>query len=198
MTYSSIDELRTFNESYPDLGWAEKMIHKVPDAPVVDRCSYVCERCKDKRVLCLGCTGPMQDAVDSVATLTYGVDIQPCNRDRFYLINLDRHPEKLPDVTVDLIFAGEVFEHLSNPGNVLLQLRKYGCPLLASVPNGISDSGHRQMEHGIECVNKDHVAWYSWFTLTNLLGRYGYKVKDFAWYNGRPRFAEGLIVLAEV
>jgi hypothetical protein len=53
------------------------------------------------------------------------------------------------------------------------------------------------MEAGTENVNVDHVAWYSWRTLKTLLDRYGYPIREFYWYKGRPRFAEGIIVVTE-
>lgn len=182
-----------------DPAWYEKMVHKVPDAPSVDRVEYCCARLKDKVVLSIGCTGRMQDAVDSVAAKVYGVDIQPCSRENFWLLNLDRHPDRLPDLPdVQMVFAGETIEHLSNPGNVLLHLRKYNCPLLITVPNAFNAGARGRIDKGTEIVNPDHVAWYSYWTLMTLLVRYGYKIKEFAWYNGPPLISEGLIILAEV
>jgi hypothetical protein len=57
--------------------------------------------------------------------------------------------------------------------------------------------GCHALEKGYENVNRDHVAYYSWWTLKSLVEKCGYEVVEFAWYNGRPLFAEGLVMLAE-
>jgi len=49
------------------------------------------------------------------------------------------------------------------------------------------------MRGGIENVNRDHVAYYSYWTLHELVTRYGFEITEWHWYNGRPLFAEGLI-----
>jgi hypothetical protein len=53
------------------------------------------------------------------------------------------------------------------------------------------------MTQGIESVNIDHVAWYSWQTMTTLLNKTEWRVVDWKWYNGKPLTAEGLIFEVE-
>src|SRR5690606_6274094 len=69
--------------------------------------------------------------------------------------------------------------------------------LLITVPNALSHAGLRHAQKGIEHVNVDHVAWYSYRTLRTLVERCGYGVADFKWYGGVPMFSEGLIFLCE-
>jgi hypothetical protein len=53
--------------------------------------------------------------------------------------------------------------------------------------------GQYYIERNIEHVNGEHVAWYSWYTLTNLVKRHGFTVDEWYWYKGDPGTAEGLI-----
>jgi hypothetical protein len=90
-----------------------------------------------------------------------------------------------------------VLEHLTNPGYFLQQLRVLGAPIIITVPNAFSEAGRHWAAQARECVNVDHVAWYSWRTLKTLVERCGYEVREWYWYNGQPRFAEGLVFVVE-
>lgn len=180
-----------------DVAWYEKMVHQVPRSEVVNRAAYCLAAISGKTILSLGATGRMQELVDEVAECVFSTDIEQVDRQRFWKINLDENPESLPDLDVDLVFAGEVFEHLCNPGNVLRELRKYKCPLLITVPNAFCKIGFKQAQRGIEQVNPDHKWWPSYTCMNGMLGRYGWKIVDFKWYNGQPYTAEGMIFLVE-
>jgi hypothetical protein len=49
----------------------------------------------------------------------------------------------------------------------------------------------------VENVNKDHGAWYSWKTLTTLLERHGFTIREFYWYGGDGPTAQGLIMVVD-
>ncbi len=173
----------------------DKMMHDIPAASVVDRTLYILMQCKGKRVLNLGSSsGELHGGIAAVASLAYGVDKEPslCTN---ILVDLDESPEKIPPFEYDLIVAGEIIEHLANPGNLLKALRKFNCPVLITVPNAFAKIGSSHVRKGRENVNRDHVAWYSYRTLRTLIERYGYELKEFYWYNGEPITAEGLIAL---
>jgi hypothetical protein len=171
-----------------------KMLHEVPDAPVVDRAAFIMEQAKGKRVLNLGCaSGGLHGLIQAVARSVAGVDKQPGD---WIVCDIDKDPDRLSIVKeIELVVAGEILEHLANPGRVLDALRWLRVPLLITAPNAFAMAGMRWMADGIENVNKDHVAWYSYWTMKALVERYGFAVKTFAWYNGKPRTAEGLIFL---
>jgi 2-polyprenyl-3-methyl-5-hydroxy-6-metoxy-1,4-benzoquinol methylase len=198
--YASIDDLRshlreTTTPASPE--YAAKMLHAVPDAEVVDRAKFILERCKGQVVLDVGASGPMHEAIAKVAGKVYGIDRQ--DGDGIVGIDLDDYHAQLPvfaDVT--RIVCGEVLEHLSNPGWFLKRLRAaYRCETIITVPNAFAEAGRGQLKRGTEVVNRDHVAWYSYKTLSVLLERHGYTVKEFYWYHGQPYTAEGLIVVTE-
>ena len=119
----------------------------------------------------------------------------------------------------DLIVAGEVVEHLDNPGRFLDSARSVLSSdgrLLVTVPNAFCLRRMLRIPFGVEKVHPDHVAYYSQATMGELLRRHGYAVVFAAGYrlpaDGRNRLAfqldraaslispnlcEGLICVAE-
>ena len=193
-TVNSISELRTLVKSKFPPEYVKKMLHKVPDIPVVEnRASFLSTMAKDEVVLDIGCTGMLSQGIKRVAKKYYGVDRQA---GEWAVVDLDQSPDSLPyyeDVT--LVICSEVLEHLSNPGRFLKVLaNKYAnIPVCFTVPN----AGAYNVRDGCEMVNIDHVSWYSYTTLKTLLGRCGFSVNDAAWYNGKPHRAEGIIMSAK-
>jgi hypothetical protein len=191
------DELLTGRKAI-SAAYAAKQIHPVPDFPVVDRQRFVLDQCAGKRVLELGASGPLHAALVGVAASVVGID----KVDGEGVVGFDLDDVSQPTLpiaeTPDLVLCGEVLEHLGNPGYLLQRLRQQcACPLLVTVPNAFSDIARKALASGIESVNREHVAWYSWHTLAVLLDRYGYVVRDTYWYHGQPRTAEGLIMVTE-
>ena len=183
----------------------EKMMHPIPEAESVDRASFLLERATDKRVLDIGCTGELSAAISEVAKEYYGIDkVDNPGIENYYQIdfdavwNMELSSDKMPRWVVDYVIASEIIEHLSNAGHFLDLLKVYDCPIILTAPNGLSSAGQYYIKRGIEHVNRDHVAWYSWFTLQNLIERHGYKVLEWYWYNGQPGTAEGMIFVFEV
>lgn len=200
------EEIASYGHREPE--YYQRMMHQVPDAPVVDRTKFILERCRDKRVLNLGCaSGGLHEAIRQVASGLTGVD-----HHRPYDVWMDlneidgNHVEdqwerefgqKPVHSGFGLIVCGEVLEHLDCPGPLLWFLKKFKAPLLLTAPNAFSEIAAAHMAGGVENVNVDHVAWYSYRTLRTLLERYDWQAREFCWYNGRPRTAEGLIFLAD-
>lgn len=177
--------------------YTAKMMHLVPDAPVVDRVRYVIDQCRGKAVYNLGCaSGGLHSDIRTVAKSVFGVDLHaPAD----FICNIDLHPDYLCQTSPpsDLIVAGEILEHLANPGALLAELRRFRCPVLITVPNALCAGAQYWISRGYEHVNADHVSWFSYRTLKTLVERYGFTVDFFAWYNGKPMTAEGLIFLVK-
>lgn len=173
--------------------YADRMLQPVPNIPTVkDRAAYLVDKSKDQVVLDIGCTGVISEAIRKVAKGYHGVDAVSGDWD---VVDLDVAPESIPvypDVT--LVIMSEVIEHLTNPGNCLRAVKKLypNTSVILSVPQ----AGAYNVVDDAENVNKDHVAWYSYSTLTRLLQKVGFTVTDMRWYNGQPHKAEGLIALA--
>lgn len=194
---SLLDECVSYGRFTPE--YYQKMMHEVPEAPVVDRIEFILAHCKGKKVLNLGsCSGDLHDKIGLVSLAITGVDKRA---EADIVLDLDHAPEELPrpmTSITNMIVAGEIIEHLSNPGRLLTMLRGFHCPLLVTVPNAFSEAGRQTMlSRNIENVNSDHVAWYSYWTLKTLVERFGFAVKEFAWYGGKPLTAEGLIFVVE-
>jgi hypothetical protein len=205
--FASLDALRaelgkgSAKPAGVDPAYAAKMMHPFPRWDCIDRPAFILERVKGQVVLDVGATGAMHKAIAKAATKVYGWD----RTDGPGVTGIDLDDVSLalpvyPDVTA--IVLGEVLEHLSNPGSFLQRLRSaYACPTIISVPSAFSEAGRRQALAGVECVNLDHVAWYSPKTLSVLLTRAGYRIATAAYYNHKPiapaHFAEGLVVVTE-
>ena len=190
---NSVSDLRSLIQSRFSPAYKDKMLHTVPEWPIVkERAVYLAEKAKGKVVLDIGCTGPLSAGIKQSAVTYHGVDKEPGN---WAVLDLDTNPELLPIFPdVDLVICSEVLEHLSNPGNFLASLgKKYlNIDTYFTVPN----AGAYTVYEGCEMVNKDHVAWYSYTTLCTLLNRHNYELVKCRWYNGQPHKAEGLIMLA--
>lgn len=175
-----------------------KQLHRIPEAPVVDRVAYIVDQCRGKRVLNLGCaSGGLHETITQVARGIYGVDIEPGLR-TWLVCDLDETPAQVyaraKDLGIEVIVAGEILEHLGAPRSLLRVLRLFQCPLIVSVPNAFSDVGRSWLAKGYENVHRQHVAYYSYKTLHTLLTRCGFTVDGYGWYNGHPGTAEGLIM----
>lgn len=201
MTFATIDALReslaqpAHRVRTPE--YIAKMLHLLPDAPVVDRAKFILAYCKGKRVLELGASGPLHEAICQVAAEHWGID--RAERPHVVAFDLDDVSEPFipQDNHPDIIVCGEILEHLTNPGWTLARLHQQypGVPLIVSVPNAFSSVAQKHVKDGLENVNIDHVAWYSPRTLRTLLERYGYAIDSFHWYNGEPGTAEGFVVV---
>ena len=168
-----------------------RMMHRIPVAASVVRHEFVKEACKDKVVLDIGGSGPLAELIKQSAKSYQNIDKN--NAD--HCVDLDK--TKVPIIDgIELVICGEVVEHLSNPGLFLDGLSEYKVPVIFTVPNSFTKIGTRWIKKGIENVNADHVAYYSYYTFSNLLKRHGFKIDGFSWYNGEPGTAEGLIFLA--
>ena len=191
--YKLLDEVTKVGGYTPE--YYAKMMHPIPETESIDRGKYILEKATDKNVLDLGCTGALTPALQKVVKKHWGIDIVPeaPGVEDYYQINLDKVGE-LPDFPdLELIVAGEVIEHLSNAGHFLNLLRGLNVPIILTTPNAHSISGKHTLKNGIENVNKEHVAWYSYTTLKTLVERHSFRILEWFWYNGKPMYAEGLI-----
>jgi hypothetical protein len=211
--YNSLEELRSqlgggqpTAKKSQDSAYRAKMMHEIPETKVLDRVKFVQAKTGGQRVLEFGASGPVQKLVREGSAYYLGTDLHGNEAANVVPFDLDDVTQQiLPGSELDevggptIIFCGEIIEHLTNPGWFLTRLKRQypGVPVLITVPNGLSNLADHHLKNGIENVNIDHVAWYSWRTIKTLLNRVGYEIKEFYWYNGSPRFAEGLIVLAE-
>jgi 2-polyprenyl-3-methyl-5-hydroxy-6-metoxy-1,4-benzoquinol methylase len=174
------------------------MVHKLPKTALVDRVDYLVELSRGKRVIHVGFvdTGcrTMQERADAwlhqhlneVATSLVGIDVNELGvKDaeaagyEAYVADC-RDPEALTALGLepaDLVIAGEVIEHLDDPGAFLGGLHPLAAEdgqLVVTTPNAcglfnvLASLGGREINH------PDHVVMFTWRTLTNLAGRHGW------------------------
>lgn len=85
----------------------------------------------------------------------------------------------------EVVVAGEVIEHLDEPGPFLEALHRLVAPggeLVLTTPNASGLLNTVAALAGREVNHPDHVAMFSWRTLQNLLARHGWEVVESATY----------------
>ncbi len=203
--------------------------------PFVDRPRYLQDLCAGKRVLHLGATDSpvtksaiengrflhtrLMESASEVVGIDLDVEMIEWLMEEHGISNIAagniENPAEYPPGSFDLVVAGEIFEHLNNPGAALTALRsvlKGGERLIISVPNAYSIKGVLRALSGHEWIHPDHVLHHSASTLNTLLRRHDFEpIEWFAYVNGGqgasatvinslirlfPQVAEGIGVIA--
>jgi SAM-dependent methyltransferase len=183
--------------------------------PLVQRVDYLREMCRGKKVLHLGCTNwpYTQAALDDDALLhlslkeiageLWGFDadeegLKVLRRERgvenLYRADLERLDQLELDEQFDIILAGEMIEHLSNPGLFLRGIKRFMRPDSTLVITTINAyCGFRLFMYGLrgrggraEPVHPDHVAYYSYSTIHHMLSRENLVARRFLFYDIGP------------
>ncbi|MCB9244823.1 MAG: methyltransferase domain-containing protein [Flavobacteriales bacterium] len=105
--------------------------------------------------------------------------------------------DKVPVHSVfDVILCGELIEHIENPGLMLEGVKRFmhdETLLILTTPNPWSKHRIRLIERGrkeAEWLNDEHVSWFSFQTLKQLLERKGYREVRYGYYWNSGRSAE--------
>jgi hypothetical protein len=199
-TYATLDALAAGIDAMGQLSpeYWDRMMHRVPTVPCIDRADWLLKRLASKTVLHLGCVGPLHEGLLKVCTRVYGIDLEPASYPDYTPMDLDDLDGPLPIYAgVQAVLLGEVLEHLTMPGLLLRLVRDAypGVAVLISVPNAAADGLRQHLARGYENVHTGHMAWYSWKTLTTLVERCGFAVQEWYWCGGKPLFAEGLLMV---
>jgi 2-polyprenyl-3-methyl-5-hydroxy-6-metoxy-1,4-benzoquinol methylase len=186
---------------------------QLPRAPVVsDRHALILEKCQGKRVLHLGCVDAgllyerfqsgelMHHRLASVASELWGVDVDVEGitflRSKGFnnliigdVCELDKI-DRLRGQTFEVIVTSEVIEHLQNPGLFLSAVQTLMTPeteLIITVPNAFRLDTLTWLLRGVEFVHPDHNYWFSYHTITNLVQKSGFTLKDVYVYSFQYR-----------
>lgn len=106
-----------------------------------------------------------------------------------YFVDVQNLDELNLDKKFDVILCGELIEHLTNPGIMLEGIKRFmhkDSILILTTPNCFAKEYRKlfKKEPEINWVNSEHVAWFSFFTLSNMLKAYGYIEVKFDYYFG--------------
>ncbi len=181
---------------------------------LVERVEFIMKMCEGKKVLHLGCTNSpftnesikndmlLHQDLKKVAKELYGFDydaegleiFERIGEKNIYWADLEKLDEVALDETFDVIIAGEMIEHLSNPGLFLRGIKRFmnkDTNLVITTINAYS--GMRFFIYSLrgrgganEPVHPDHVAYYSYRTLNLVIEREKLKIKDFVFYDVGP------------
>ncbi len=157
-----------------------------------DRLAFIADFARGKDVLDLGCVdhnamqasksdwlhGRIKEVASSLMGLDYAEEQVAALRDRGYnVVHGNVETVKLGR-TFERIVAGELIEHLSNPGLFLQNMRDHLSPggkILLTTPNPFCPKRFLEIIfRGRTLVNPEHVAWYCPTTLRTLFRRHDY------------------------
>ncbi len=181
---------------------------------MVDRVTFIKEQCQGKKVLHLGCTNYPYTAeslknndllhfrLAEISGELYGFDFDRKGLDilsesgikNLYHADLEKLDEVDLDETFDVIVAGEMIEHLSNPGLFLRGIKRFMNKETKLVITTVNAYGALRFfiyalrgKGGInEPVHPDHVFYYSYATLNLLVQRENLAVEKFCFYGIGP------------
>ncbi|MFC2158355.1 class I SAM-dependent methyltransferase [Acidobacteriota bacterium] len=173
---------------------------------MIERTSFILEHCRGKKVLNVGCTNsPMmmrriinntqlhlnlQEVTDNL----YGLDLsekdveylrQEHHVRNLYIGDCERIDTYFPDDKFEVVVAGELIEHLSNPGLFLTSTKSILAEegiLIITVPNGPAFRRGLSSLLRRETVNAGHNFYFSKMTITRFLLRLGYEVEEIYGY----------------
>ncbi len=166
----------------------------------VDRLRYILDACAGREVLHLGCADHpytrerladgswLHGAIARVAARCVGVDAAAEALDWLRrtqgienLIEGDVEAlDRLNAGRFDLVVAGEIIEHLANPGRFLATVPavlKPGGRLLITTVNAFCLRRTLRIPFGAESVHPDHVCYFSHATLAALARRFGFALE---------------------
>lgn len=179
----------------------------VPPRRLRSRNDAILEACRGKTVLHLGFVdeGLMDErirvsewlhaALCESAKMVVGVDISEHGVQRArelgfqhcYLGDVERlSAVALPDVRFDVVLAADIIEHVANPGLFLSELSRVvtaETEVLLTTPNALALKHLLFPPWRMEVVHPDHNCYYSPATLTTLLRKHGFQVKEIGLYS---------------
>jgi hypothetical protein len=177
-------------------------------AEIIFRKQKIVELCKEKTVLHLGflehelwtkkeaAQDWLHAQINKVAKELVGLDyleeeIQKVKQKYDYEV-YQADVTKLEDLKLekkfDVLVCGELIEHIENPGLMLDGIKKFmhqDSILIITSPNPWRTKWVENMQKGVleeKWLNKEHVAWYSFQTLKQLLTRKGFAEIYYGYY----------------
>jgi len=198
---------RKLLNSDPSVNWLQPLPH---DPPVVRR-DVPLALARGRRVVHLGFTDERQTetklregrwlhaALADVAPELVGLDLDEAGVQQAVDAGYEAYVVDVQDADAlaalavepaDLVIAGEIIEHLENPGAFLRAVQQLLRPdgeLVVTTPNAYRASGFFALVLGEELIHPDHVGIHSVHTLRTLGARAGYRVEHLGYYQNAPK-----------
>jgi 2-polyprenyl-3-methyl-5-hydroxy-6-metoxy-1,4-benzoquinol methylase len=178
----------------------EPVAHRLPKAELVDRVEYLCQLARGKRVIHVGFADvgfrEMQERADrwlhahlaDAAKELVGIDVDEEGVGYARSHGWEAYAADCTDPVelralglepAELVIAGEVIEHLPNPGDLLRALHELVAPggtLVITTPNAAGWLNPMASLAGYEVNHPDHIVMFTWSPLTTLMARQGWEV----------------------
>jgi SAM-dependent methyltransferase len=181
-----------------------EMVHRLPPASLVDRFAYLCDLATGRRVVHIGFVDTgcqmlneqsgawLHEHLARAASELVGLDLDTAGVEDARGRGYAAHAVDCRDVDAvralglppaDLVVAGEVIEHLDDPGSFLDGLHALVAPgglLVVTTPNASGLVNTAALLGNLEVNHPDHVVLYSCTTLDTMLARHGWQPVEHA------------------
>jgi 2-polyprenyl-3-methyl-5-hydroxy-6-metoxy-1,4-benzoquinol methylase len=181
-----------------------EMVHRLPPAALVDRFDYLCDLAHGRRVVHvgfvdLGCqmlnrqSGAwLHEHLARSAADLVGIDLDTQGVEHARALGYEAYAVDCRDVDAvralgiapaDVVVAGEVIEHLDDPGGFLDGVHALVAPgglLVVTTPNATGLVNAAALFGNYEVQHPDHVVMYTCATLDAMLRRHGWEPVEHA------------------
>jgi SAM-dependent methyltransferase len=182
------------------------LVHKLPTARLVERVPFLQDAVRGRSVVHVGFADAgyrqfhqerdewLHAHLAGPARSLVGIDLDPEGVEAARRDGYEAHvadccdPDAVAALGVEraeVVVAGEIIEHLDNPGGFLEALHLVAAPdgrLVITTPNAYGWVNPVAAVAGIEVNHPDHIVMYTWSTLAELLRRHGWEVVETATY----------------
>lgn len=181
-----------------------KYKHNLPKAKLINRERLLLHLSYNKKVLHLGCADSplleerilgknlLHNKISNVAKDLWGIDIDEMSIEKLQQLGINNllHGDAehlglvagLKEQKFDVIIAGELIEHLDNPGLFLescKDLIEENGILVLTTPNAFRLINFFTVFFNIEIIHPDYNFWFSPTSLKTLLEKHGYFIREF-------------------
>lgn len=180
------------------------LVHPLPPARLVDRVPYLQDRTRGRRVIHVGFADAgyrefhqaeeqwLHEHLAASARELVGVDLDDegvaAAREQGYEAHVADCCEPAQVAALGLepaevVVAGEIIEHLDNPGAFLEAMHVLcgpGGELVITTPNAYGWVNPLALLSGHEVNHPDHIVMYTWRTLSEMLRRHGWEAVEAA------------------